>query len=61
MTRPCTFTDGRQLKKQKKSTASAIYTFTFIYLELKISLIWDRTFEAVGTTPSLGFYYIFPP
>ena len=35
MTRPCTFTDGRQLKKQTNSTASAIYTFTFIYLELK--------------------------
>ena len=61
MTRPYTFTDSCQLKKQKNSTASAIYTFTFTYLKLKIPLIWDRTFEAVGTTPSLAFYYIFPP
>ena len=33
MTRPYTFTDGCQLKKQKISAASAIYTFTFIYLK----------------------------
>ena len=33
MKRPYTFTDGCQLKKQKISAASAIYTFTFIYLK----------------------------
>ena len=60
MTRPYTFTDGCQLKKHKNLQLLSA-TFTFIYLKIEISLIWDRTFEAVGTTPSLAFYYIFPP
>ena len=34
MTRPYTLTDGCQLKIKKKSKASAIYTFSFIYLKL---------------------------
>ena len=53
-----TFTDDCQLKKIKISTSSA--TFTFIYLISEISLIWDVTFEAIGTIPSLAFTEYIP-